>query len=265
MIIFLNVRELEIDKHETFEYIITIIYFTEIFMTDKKLVREMIRREIYLVNNLKINMLIENDILNLEDIFLDDVNNKTTMFSCNMIISIEIRILSKKKINKTLHAWCITIISSYSMMIIFIHSDLLTNRDFHFEFVNLNIFLFVHTIDSFITIITTKNDFEKLIKISRNDRLEVVIEIQYSNVFAAIVDIQDYAKRKSRRAHKISWFFRIFKTALIVYIVVLTTLTFISKFSTSQNTIFSNDVIIYNSNSQTIVSFSKLIDQYSDL
>ncbi len=55
----LNVRRLRINKHEILKYIIAIIYFIEI--VEEKFVRELIRREIHLIDDLKINMLIDND------------------------------------------------------------------------------------------------------------------------------------------------------------------------------------------------------------
>ncbi len=133
MIHFLNVRDLDINKHQTSEYFIVTIYFTE--KLEEKSVRKLIQREVYLMNNLKINMLINNDILRAEDIFIDEANNKAIIVSCNnMIISIEIKTFSKEMINKILHARTIIMISFYSMTIISIHiADLSSNRDFFFR------------------------------------------------------------------------------------------------------------------------------------
>ncbi len=61
MITLLNVRNLEINKHKTFEYIIASIYFAE-KIAQKKFIREVIRRKMHLMNDFKINMFIENDI-----------------------------------------------------------------------------------------------------------------------------------------------------------------------------------------------------------
>ncbi len=139
----------------------------------------MIQREIHLIDNLKVNMLIDNDILDLGRIIIDEVNNKVIIFSCNdMIISTEIRTLIKKMINKIVHARTITIISSLSMMFILIHNaNLLKNRDFLFESIDANIFIYAHAINFFIIFIMIKNDFINVIKISRNSRLETIIEI----------------------------------------------------------------------------------------
>jgi hypothetical protein len=205
MIISLNVRELNINKHQTSEYIIVIIYFTDIL--NNKSIRDMIRREVHLIDELKINMLIDNDILELEDIFIDETNSKITIANCNnMIISIEIRTLLKRAINKTLHARAIIMISAHSMTIISIHNaNLSSNRDFLFESDDIDISFYVHAIDNFITAIMTKNFTNKIVKISRNDRLEKVTEIQYLNAFHADSDanLQNYVEKTSRHVHKI--------------------------------------------------------------
>ncbi len=262
MITSLNVQELNINKHQTSKYIIVIIYFTSIL--NNKSIRDMIRREVHLIDELKINMLIDNDILELEDMFIDETNSKITIASCNnMIISIEIKTLSKKSINKVLHACAIIMIFFHSMIIISIHNiNLLFNRDFLFESNDIDISFYAHTIDNFIIIIMTKNFINKIVKISRNDRLEKVTKIQYFNAFHADSDanLQNYVEKTSRHVHKIFWFNRVLKTTAVVYMIVIVIFT-----SNNQKIIHKNDVIIYNFTSQTIASFSKLVDQYSNL
>jgi hypothetical protein len=150
-------------------------------------------------------MLIDNDILESEDIFIDDVNNKATIFSCNMSISIEIRTLSKSMITKILHARFITVILSHSMTIISIHrTNLSSSRDFLFESEELNVFTYAHIIDMFINVIMTKNDSNRSMKISRNFKLEVITKIQYFNAFHANDEVKEYVERKSFRTHKTS-------------------------------------------------------------
>lgn len=203
MTTFLNVRDLRINKHQISKYFIAIIYFTE--KCEKKSVRKLIRREMHFVKNLKANMLIENDILDLENICIDDVNDKVTISSCNnMIIFIEIRILSKKMIIKIMHVRNFVTISSRFVITILIHNvNLLSNRDFLFESFEANISLYAHIVNSFIISILTKNDSNHSVKISRNTRLEMITKIHYSNVFHVNSDdIDEYAEKKFFRVHK---------------------------------------------------------------
>ncbi len=265
MITSLNVRELNINKHEIWEYIIAIIYFSE-KIKQEKLIRKVIRREMHLIDDLKANMLIDNDILEFEDIFIDDVNNKATIVNCDMIILIEIRTFFKNMITKALHVRFITIISSHSMIIISIHhTNLSSNRDFLFESEELNVFIYAHIIDTFINAIITKNDSNRSVKILRNCRLEVITKIQYLNAFHANDEIREYVERKSFRTHKTSWFNRVLKTIMIAYVVVAATIASFLFSSTSTEIVFTNDVIVHNSSSQTIAAFFNLIDQYLNL
>jgi hypothetical protein len=260
MTTFLNVRDLSINKHEISKYIIASIYFAETIQ--EKFVREIIRRKIHLVNDLKTNMLIENDILESEKIFIDDSNSKTIIVSCNkMIISIKIRTLVRKMINKTLHVRIITIISSHSMITISIHSfKLSSNRDFLFESANLDLTMYAHTIDIIIDAIVTKNDFNLVIKISRNARLEIATEILYSNAFLVEShDIANYVERKSRRAHKDSWFFRVLKVAAVAYTAI------ISMTTQNSDIIFSNDVIIHEFDLVVVFTFKIIVNKFFDL
>jgi hypothetical protein len=262
MITLLNVRDLDTNKHQTSKYFIVTIYFTE--KLEEKSVREFIRRKVHLINNLKANMLIDNDILRSEDIFIDEANNKATIVSCNnMIISVEIRTFSKEMINKILHARAIIMISFYSMTIISIHNaNLSSNRDFLFEPDDTDISLYAHAINDSITAIMTKNLISKIVKISRNDRLRKITKIQYLNAFHANseTNLQNYVERTSRRIHKISWFNRVLRAVAVAYVAV-----FIMFTSNDQNIIHKTDVIIHNFTSQTVFIFSNLIEQYSDL
>jgi hypothetical protein len=201
--------------------------------------------------------------LNFEEIFINDVNSKITIANCqHMIISIEIRTLTKEMINKVLHARFITIISSYSMIIILIHrSNLSFIWDFWFESADLNMSLYAHTMNDFIKCIMIKNAFNKSINIFRNTRLSTIIEIQYSNGFHAESDtsIQNLVEQKSRRIHRVSWFIRVFKTTTTAYIAATTIII------SNSNIDHSNDVTIHNSNLIVIFIFKIIIDDYFNL
>ena len=94
MIIFITVRGLRIDKHIINEYAIVFMIFIE--KNDKgNDVRVMFRREVHIVNNLKINILIKNEIMGPEEMFIDFEKNTARINSCSVIVLIEMRTLSK--------------------------------------------------------------------------------------------------------------------------------------------------------------------------
>ncbi len=161
-----------------------------------------------------------------------------------------------------MHARCTITISFRSMIIIFVHnSNLSFNKDFLFESIDMNVFLYVHIVNSFISSIIAKNDSNETIKIFRNARLEMIIEIQYSNAFQVEQenDVEDYVERRSTRTHKASWFTRVFKTIIIAYIVI-TTIIF-----TVSNVIHSNEVTIHNSKFTVVSIFKVIVNNYFDL
>ncbi len=120
MITSLNVQDLNINKHKISKYIIVIIYFLNTIK--RKFTKKIIRREIHLIKDFKVNMFIDNDIFKFENLFIDEANSKAIITNCNnLIISIKIKTLSKNMIKKALHAFSFTINFSHSITIIFIH------------------------------------------------------------------------------------------------------------------------------------------------
>ena len=113
MIISFFVRELNINRHFTFEYVIVFIYFVDKNTIDKK-IKICFRREIHIVDDLKTNMLIENDIIDLK-IFIINLNNKIVRINnCNVIVLIEIRSLKISTIQLSIH---LKKLSSYQFML----------------------------------------------------------------------------------------------------------------------------------------------------
>ena len=66
----MTIRELNINKYQNVEYIILLIYMIDKNNIDKN-VRTCFRRETHVVDNLKINIFIENDIIDVENFFIN--------------------------------------------------------------------------------------------------------------------------------------------------------------------------------------------------
>ena len=90
MTTFISIRELDIVKHMSDEYAIINIYFFEKNKNDNSVIAK-ITREVYLINNLKINMLINNDCINLKKIIINKAKDTTYIDSCDVIIAADIR------------------------------------------------------------------------------------------------------------------------------------------------------------------------------
>ena len=111
-------------------------------------------------------------------------------------------------------------------MIIFIYhfvDELLVNRDFLFEFDESNFILYVHIIDVDIKIVLIINDSNSVVKISRNFRLNKLVEFDFSQIYHLDENenVVELTKRKSKFEHKTFWF----KKFITIVIVVNVTIT----------------------------------------
>ena len=86
----MKIREIEFSKYETFEYIIQNLYFSKLDDKDHKMLIY-IRRELYIVDDLRTKMLIGNDILELKDFVINVINKKTRINNCKIEIKIFFR------------------------------------------------------------------------------------------------------------------------------------------------------------------------------
>ena len=220
MITSLKIRELNTQQHESFEYAICDIHIKN--MKNDKLITFVFRREIHLIDNFKINIFINNDVIDVEKIIINSIKRETFIINIDVIVSIKVK-SSKISIQRLVHIRKIIIISSLTKIIVFIHhSSLSTNKDFLFEFVDdINLTLFVYMIDTFIFVVMIRNDEHQTIKISRNFRLKWINELKYINVFQIYVENIEKMKfltiKKSKFTHKFEWFKKFIVVCVIVY------------------------------------------------
>ncbi len=66
MVTSLNVRGIDVSKHQTDEYVTVLPYIPGVDEQGKK-VQACIKRELHLIDNLRVNMLIENDVIGLRE------------------------------------------------------------------------------------------------------------------------------------------------------------------------------------------------------
>ncbi len=178
----LIVRDIESNVHETKKYVNFSIYLSS--KNDfTKLIE--IHREMHLVKEFKVNMLIDNDILESEDIIIDVQHKMTTIRSCENLM-IEIKIHQRESfVRRNVINQFVNIISSKAYVkISYKMKNLLSNRDFLFEsFSEVSIFIYAHVIDARITDVIVRNESAKSMKISRNFKLKVAQKIQYDDCF----------------------------------------------------------------------------------
>ena len=104
-------------------------------------------------------MFIENNLIKSKKINIDVTIKSTHIESCDVIIVLNVKI-SRIVVQTSIHVRKITFVSSYIEIVLSIHFNnvVLNNRDFLFEFENLNVSLYVHLINVNFKNIFVKND-----------------------------------------------------------------------------------------------------------
>ena len=201
MIISIAVRDLSSIKHQIDKYALITMQFKE-KNNIHKIVQAAIIRKIYLIENFKINLLINNDIFDSKLIDILASANSTYIENCEIIIFILIKIKSKSQqlliyIIKTL-----IVIFEFEFLLD-IHKIFLFDRDYFFEFVNtVNFSIYAHVVDSNTKAILVRNENIHLIKIFRNFELNVFNEMNCLNVYLVDFDASDFAIKSFKKEHK---------------------------------------------------------------
>ena len=107
MITFILIRELNVDKHMTIEYVILFMYFFN--QKNDVTIKIKIIKKIHLIDNFKINMLLNNDVIESKKIDVNISNKSNYIDSCEIIVNFEIRTL-RMIVQISIHARKITMI-----------------------------------------------------------------------------------------------------------------------------------------------------------
>ena len=206
MTTFISIRDLDVDKHMTVEYAILSMYFSD--QKNGVTVRAKVTKKMHLVDNFKTNMLLSNDVIDSEKIDVSISNKSVYIDNCEVTISLEVRI-SRVIVQTSIHARKITVVFSHNELIFSMHYTTVSlDRDYLFESDELNLSFYAHLIDSIFKHIVVRNEDSQAVHISRNCRVDYMIEIDFINVFQIHVDeaseIVELALRRSARAHKTS-------------------------------------------------------------
>ena len=175
------------------------MYFVD---TDDKRrkVKTLITKEIHLIDNLKTNMLIDNDILRSKFIDISTFTKSTYVNSCEITIFIRMKI--KTFSVRSVCAMKSIVISSLTELTISIYKINAFSSDYIFEFDQANFSIYALVINANIKIVLIKNNNFTAIKISRNLRLEIIIEINYSNVCLMNFSVAKLILRRLKTKHK---------------------------------------------------------------
>ena len=264
MITFIIVRNLRFNKHSTDQYAITSIYFNEKNRNDE-MIRAKITRKIHFVDELKANMLIENDIFESELFDISMSNSTAYIESCDVIIFITIT-SHRSMQTRFIHSKKTNFISSRSKKLISTHKIFVSNRYYLFESVKTaNFSIYAHLMNIKSNSILIRNDETQILKIFRNFRFEKIIESEYINVFLVNTTSFDLAIKSSKSKHQTSWFKK-----MLTAINVLTTHAFDNTTAEIDKSMFNeivlfNDITVHASFDHAIKIFTDFLDKYSSI
>ena len=220
------------------DYCLLDLYIPKIFNSKKTI--DYIRREIYIVDDLKTKMFIKIDILELKRMQIDIGDEKFFIRNCNdLIANIIVKVKNDVGIRRAIRSQKKIIILSNSFVRIFVKmriSLLLSDRDYFFEF-NLKK-VYVHIVDINILFVCIKNDIKSKKMISRYINLKTVVEYNVDSYYIVhleyhlyIAEKNDIKVNKSKRVSDIK---------------------------------FLNDIFIFDDKGQ-VVKLKILIEKYSDI
>ena len=207
-------RDLNISQHQSSNYVILSMYFVDV--KNDNFVKVFIRREIHLIDNFKINtfidnfkinMFIDNDVIVSKEVVFDLIKKQTFIDNCEMTITFDVRLRINHAQQRFIYVKKTTVLFFRNQMIIFIHhfvDELFVNRDFLFEFDESNLTLYVHIIDVDIKVVLIINDSNTIVKISRNFRLNKLIEFDFSQTYHLneIENVVELIRRRFKFEHK---------------------------------------------------------------
>ena len=180
-------------KHFFVDYVIVFIYFND--EKNNKLIKNKIVKEIYLINELKINMLIDNDFIKLKKIKINVINFFVCINNCEITIFLNVKTF-RKIVHTSIYVQKIIIISFYfEIIILFYYNIILKNKDFLFKLKAFNFFFYAYLINvNCKSILVRNNKFFLNIKcfdriLSRFKELSIlkfVIYVKYFIIYCKI-------------------------------------------------------------------------------
>ena len=303
LIVSLSVRDIDNNIHNFSEYVVVDLFMNDhVVKTEKKnSATNRFSAEIHIVDELKINLLIDNDVFNAQRVSLDLKIQIATLISCSNL-EIFIDITAKKnadqrrtirfKINFKISAEVIV------QMSISYHDSLSNDRDFFFEFqcnqlLDLNEDVFAYIVDAFLNHVMIRNIIQHSVILQKRVRLKTLIDYNQQKCYnlTSDVDFLVIDDWKISKQHQRIWKSKLNMTAAaVIYVVFLATdmtsfssSSFKSDATTNVNFVFinlktaffividstlkhvmSNDVTIYDE-SNAIARIAKMINAYSSI
>ena len=176
-----------------------------ILINKKKFVISKIIREIYVIDELKIKMFIDTNVIESKQINIIISFNQINIDNCDVTISIKLQTTSNRRVKQIIQTNKIIVIFFHLQFVIFFrrfNKEFLFNRDFLFEFVECNLLFYVHVLNIITNVILTRNEIDKSIFLSRKFRFDIINELNYDNCCNLTIENNDLTIKSSKTIHQ---------------------------------------------------------------
>lgn len=183
MATLLKVRSMGSSKHELDEFVSISLYFSGIDSTNRPAYAHM-HRELHIVKELKANLLVGNDILAMERVIIDLANKSAMISSCQVTISVAVRLKRHPVQRKVLVNRSLTILPKFEALVQFVCSNFPDDQDFLFNPTpNSHLTLLSHMLNNSTRRVLVRNELHRPIFLPRRQQLSTLTEVLYDNCF----------------------------------------------------------------------------------
>ena len=246
LIASLSVRSIDNNIHSFNEYVVVDLFMNDhVIITEKKTsATNRFSIEIHIVDELKINLLIDNDVLNVQRMSLDLKFQTTILANCHDF-KVFIDIIAKKnfdqrRIIRSKVSFKISAKATVQMSMSY-HDNLSNDRDFLFEFqcnqfLDLNENVFAHIVNASLDHVMMRNIIQHSVTLQKRVRLKTLIDYNQQRCYnlTSNVDFLVIDDWKITKQHQRIWKNKLdMIAAAAIYAVFLTTNMISSSFFTS--------------------------------
>lgn len=182
MTVLLKVKEIGSAKHKSDKFVFVPLYFLYRDKS-KQLVYAQIDQELQLVNGLRANMLIWNNIVGREQISINIAERTALVASYGVCIPISARQRSQPLIKKVLNANAMTLLPRTETFVSVLSIGFPDNQDFFFQPLTKScLTLFLHLVDDTIGGVLVCNESQHVVRLPCKQKLGLVTEVLYKTV-----------------------------------------------------------------------------------
>ncbi len=179
----LKVRGIGASKHESGEFAALSLYFPGRNDVGQQ-VYASLTCEVHLVEGLRANLLIGNDIMSPEDFVINVKKRSVLIGSCGVTVSIDARQRGQFLTRRLLSSQETVVPPRSEVMVSLVPLPLPDDRDFLFHpATQANLTLFTHLVNYKTSKVLVRNDSSQTIRIPHRHRLGHIVDIAYDNYF----------------------------------------------------------------------------------